>query len=218
VDTETLRKVVEAVLFASPEPLPLARLEEVLAPDGVTRDEARQALADLAAACEGRGVELREVAGGYQLRTRSEFGPWLARLEAQKPVRFSRPALETLAIVAYRQPVTRAEIEEVRGVDCGGVLKTLLDKGLARIVGKKDVPGRPLLYGTSKRFLEAFGLASLAELPSLKDIEELLSEQGEGLEEPHDEVRPGAEPEETEGTTDNPPAETEPDGGEIGGP
>jgi len=218
VDTETLRNVVEAVLFASPEPLPLARLEEVLAPDGVTRDEARQALADLAAAYEGRGVELREVAGGYQLRTRSEFGPWLARLEAQKPVRFSRPALETLAIVAYRQPVTRAEIEEVRGVDCGGVLKTLLDKGLARIVGKKDVPGRPLLYGTSKRFLEAFGLASLAELPSLKDIEELLSEQGEGLEEPHDEVRPGAEPEETEGTTDNPPAETEPDGGEIGGP
>ncbi len=218
MDTETLRNVVEAVLFASPEPLPLARLEEVLAPDGVTRDEARQALADLAAAYEGRGVELREVAGGYQLRTRSEFGPWLARLEAQKPVRFSRPALETLAIVAYRQPVTRAEIEEVRGVDCGGVLKTLLDKGLARIVGKKDVPGRPLLYGTSKRFLEAFGLASLAELPSLKDIEELLSEQGEGLEEPHDEVRPGAEPEETEGTTDNPPAETEPDGGEIGGP
>jgi len=149
----------------------------------VARDEVREALADLTAACAGRGVELREVAGGYQLRTRPELGPWLARLETQRPVRFSRPALEALAIVAYRQPVTRAEIEEVRGVDCGGVLKSLLDKGLVRIVGKKDVPGRPLLYGTSRRFLEAFGLASLGELPSLKDIEEILAERGEGLEE-----------------------------------
>jgi segregation and condensation protein B len=218
VDPQTLRNIVEAVLFASPEPLPLARLEEVLAPDGVAREAIREALIELAAACEGRGVELREVAGGYQLRTRSELGPWLARLEAQKPARFSRPALETLAIVAYRQPVTRAEIEEVRGVDCGGVLKTLLDKGLARIVGKKDVPGRPLLYGTSRRFLEAFGLASLAELPSLQDIEELLAERGEGLEEPGNGERAGNGPTETEETRDETPAESGPDEGETHGP
>jgi len=218
VEPQTLRKIVEAVLFASPEPVPLARLEEVFAPDGVARDELRQALLDLAAECEDRGVELREVAGGYQLRTRPELGPWLARLESQKPVRFSRPALEALAIVAYRQPVTRAEIEEVRGVDCGGVLKTLLDKGLVRIVGKKDVPGRPLLYGTSKRFLEAFGLATLAELPSLHDIEELLDERSEGLEEPGGGEPPGSGPTEPGETTHEVPAESAPDEGEPSGP
>lgn len=192
MDSEALIAVLEALLLASPEPLPLARLQEVFAPDGVEAGELRGALAALQARCEGRGVEVREVAGGYQLRTRPEMAPWLARLEAPKAARFSRPALETLAIVAYRQPVTRAEIEEVRGVDCGGVLKSLLDKGLARIMGKKDVPGRPLLYGTTRKFLEAFGLSSLGELPSLKDIEELLAERGEGAEgAPAEEASPG---------------------------
>lgn len=181
MDPETLVRAVEALLFASPEPLPLPRLEEVFAPDGVEPDRVRDALEKLRTRCAGRGVELREVAGGYQLRTRPELAPWLARIEAPRAVRFSRPALETLAIVAYRQPVTRAELEEVRGVDCGGVLKSLLDRGLARILGKKDVPGRPLLYGTTRKFLEAFGLSSLGELPSLKDIEEVLAARGEGV-------------------------------------
>lgn len=181
MDRETLVQALEALLLVSPEPLPLARLEEVFAPDGVEGVGVREALGVLQALCSGRGVEVREVAGGYQLRTRPEMAPWLARLETPKAVRFSRPALEVLAIVAYRQPVTRAEVEEVRGVDCGGLLKSLLDKGLARIMGKKDVPGRPLLYGTTRRFLEAFGLATLGDLPSLRDIEGLLAERSEGV-------------------------------------
>ncbi len=136
----------------------------------------------LAAALAGRGVELREVAGGWQLRTAPDLGPWLARLEVPRPVRFSRAALETLALVAYRQPTTRAEVEEVRGVDCGGVLKVLLDRGLVRILGKKDVPGRPLLYGTSRKFLEVFGLAGLGELPSVRDLDEILAARAEPAE------------------------------------
>ncbi|MDW7710769.1 MAG: SMC-Scp complex subunit ScpB [Deferrisomatales bacterium] len=181
MDTERIIRILEALLLVSPEPVPLARLEEVFAPDGVPGERVRQALAVLGDRCKGRGVEVREVAGGYQLRTRPDVAPWLARLEAPKAARFSRPALEVLAIVAYRQPVTRAEVEEVRGVDCGGVLKTLLDKGLVRILGKKDVAGRPLLYGTSRKFLESFGLSSLADLPSLRDIEDLLAERAEAV-------------------------------------
>ncbi len=177
MDPETLARAVEAVLFASPEPVPLARLVDLLGPEGADRQAVLEALARLERALAGRAVEVREVAGGYQLRTRPEFAPFLARLEVPRPVRFSRAALETLAIVAYRQPVTRAEVEEVRGVDCGGVLKSLAEKGLVRIVGKKDVPGRPLLYGTTRKFLEVFGLASLADLPSLQEIEELLAQE-----------------------------------------
>ena len=182
VDRETVVKAVEAVLFASPEPVPLARLEQVFAPEGLSRSDLVGALRALEDALADRGIELREVAGGYQLRTRPEMAPFLARLEVPRPVRFSRAALETLAIVAYRQPVTRAEVEEVRGVDCGGVLRSLLEKGLVRILGKKDVPGRPLLYGTTRRFLEVFGLSSLTELPSLKEIGEVLDERAEGVE------------------------------------
>ncbi len=182
VERSTVVKAVEAVLFASPEPVPLARLEQVFAPEGLSRADLVEALGALSETLEDRGIELREVAGGYQLRTRPEMAPFLSRLEVPRPVRFSRAALETLAIVAYRQPVTRAEVEEVRGVDCGGVLRSLLEKGLVRILGKKDVPGRPLLYGTTRKFLEVFGLSSLTELPSLKEIGELLDERGEGLE------------------------------------
>ncbi len=180
MDEATLTRAVEAVLFVSPEPVPLARLEAVFGPDGADRAALRAALDRLGRSLDGRGVELREVAGGYQLRTRPDLAPVLARLEVPRPVRLSRAALETLALVAYRQPVTRAEVEDVRGVDTGGVLKTLLERGMVRILGKKDVPGRPLLYGTTPRFLEAFGLASLSELPSLREIDELLGLQGEG--------------------------------------
>lgn len=182
-----LVRALEAVLFASAEPVPLDRLEAVFDPDGVDRADLTAALETLRTACAGRGVELREVGGGYQFRTRPELAPWLARLEVVKPVRFSRAALESLALVAYRQPVTRAEVEEVRGVDCGGVLKALLERGLVRVVGKKDVPGRPLLYGTTRKFLEAFGFSSLSELPSLRDIQEILAERGEGVAEGEEE-------------------------------
>ncbi|NTU60313.1 MAG: SMC-Scp complex subunit ScpB [Deltaproteobacteria bacterium] len=170
---------LEAVLFASAEPVPLARLEAVFAPDGVEPERVAEALETLRGACGGRGVEVQEVAGGFQLRTRSDLARWVARLEIPKPVRFSRAALETLAVAAYRQPLTRAELEQVRGVDCGGVMKTLLERGLLRIVGKKDVPGRPLLYGTARKFLETFGLSSLRELPTLRDLEEIVAERAE---------------------------------------
>ncbi len=179
MDRAFLLQALEAVLFASPEPLPLERLEKVFEPDGVGRETLRRALEDLAGLLCGRGVELRQTAGGYQLRTRPELAPYLARLELPRPHRLSRAALETLAIVAYRQPVTRAEVEEVRGVDCGGVLRALLEKGLVRVLGKKDVPGRPLLYGTTRKFLDVFGLESLADLPSLSEIDELLGQQEE---------------------------------------
>ena len=110
------------------------------------------------------------MAGGYQFRTVAELAPWLKKLNKDRTPRFSRAALETLAIVAYRQPSTRAEVEYLRGVDSGGVMKTLLDKGLLRILGKKDVPGRPLMYGTSRQFLELFGLRDLSDLPALKEF------------------------------------------------
>lgn len=200
MDGVALVRALEAVLFASAEPLALTRLEELFAPDGVDGARIREALAALQALCADRGVEVREVGGAYQFRTRAEAAPWIGRLQAQKAVRFSRAGLEVLAVIAYRQPVTRAEAEEVRGVDSGGVLKSLLEKGLVRIVGRKDVPGRPLLYGTTRKFLEVFGLGSLSELPTLRDVEEVLAQHGEGVSEGGGEVieaRSGA-PEEDE--------------------
>jgi segregation and condensation protein B len=182
VDEAFLVRALEAVIFASADPLPLAKIRSIFAPDGVAGEEVDGALDLLRESCGGRGIELRQVAEGYQFRTRSETASWVARLETPRAVRFSRAAMETLAVVAYRQPITRAEMEEVRGVDCGGVLKSLLDRGLIRILGKKEVPGRPILYGTSKKFLEAFGLPSLAQLPSLRDMEEMLGPDPEGVE------------------------------------
>lgn len=182
MDKINLPRILEALLFASNEPLTLAKLTEILTEDGMEASDVKEGLAVLNEQLRDRAVEVREVAGGYQLRTRPEMGEWLSRLEAAKPARFSRPAMETLAIVAYRQPATRAEVEEVRRVDCGGVMKSLLEKELVKVVGKKDVPGRPLLYGTTQNFLEVFGLQSLAQLPNLKDLDEILAEKGESLE------------------------------------
>jgi segregation and condensation protein B len=117
-----------------------------------------------------RGFTLIEVGGGYQFRTRTEYAEWVKKLKKIKPFALSQPSLETLAILAYKQPVLRTEIEKIRGVDSGGVLRTLLEKKLIKILGKKDVPGKPLVYGTSKRFLEMFGLKDLSGLPTLKDL------------------------------------------------
>ena len=114
-----------------------------------------------------------QVAGGYQFRSRPEFADYIRRLKKVKPARFSPSALETLAIVAYRQPVTRGEVEYLRGVDSGGILKSLLDKKLIKIIGKKDIPGKPLIYGTTREFMETFNLKDLASLPTLREIEEL---------------------------------------------
>jgi segregation and condensation protein B len=176
-----LKSLVEALLFGADGPLRVDRLAEVLE---VERAVVLQVLEELAAeyTTVSRGFFLQEVAGGYQLRTRPEFSDYLRRLGRARPFKFSRPALETLAIIAYRQPVTRTEIEYLRGVDSGSVLKTLLDKHLVRILGKKDVPGKPAIYGTTREFLELFGLSDLAALPTLKEFSELVAEGPPGSE------------------------------------
>jgi segregation and condensation protein B len=174
VEREEQKRIVEALILAASEPLGAARLAQVVS--GLSAARARELAQELRADYEreSRGFELIEVAGGYQIRTRPELAEWVQRLEEERPARLSRAALETLAVVAYRQPVTRAEVENVRGVDCGPVLRTLLERHLLRIAGHRDVPGRPILYGTTRRFLELFGLAGLEDLPSLRDLDELL--------------------------------------------
>jgi len=174
------RAVIEAFLFVAGTPLSLDKLAELAQTDKadikeiVTRLTQRYNQPD-------SGIRLLEVAGGYQFRSDPALAPWLRRLQKERVQRLSAAALETLAIVAYRQPVTRAEIEYLRGVDSGGVMKTLLERNLLRILGKKDVPGRPLLYGTSRYFLELFGLKDLNDLPTLKEFAALDPELAEAL-------------------------------------
>jgi len=167
---ERLLGILESVLFAAGEPLPLARLADVV--PGPSRGELRVALRELAARAErdGRGIRLLEVAGGYQFRTDPAHAEWVRRLFQQKPWRLTRATLETLAIVAYKQPITRAEIEAIRGVDADSVVASLLSRKLVKIVGRKEVIGRPLLYGTTRQFLEVFGLRDLTSLPALGEI------------------------------------------------
>lgn len=173
--TADLKAALEAVLFIADQPLSLEKLSVL------TEMEAVQLLPQLEELIteyrlRDGGFLLEEVAGGYQFRTSSRHADLIRRLGKSRPFKFSRAALESLAIVAYRQPITRAEIEYLRGVDSGGVLKTLLDKRLIRILGKKDIAGRPLIYGTTKEFLEVFGLTDLGGLPSLKEFSELESD------------------------------------------
>jgi segregation and condensation protein B len=174
VERAERKRIVEALVLAAREPLAAARIAEAV--PGLNTAGARELLLELRADYqrEGRGFELAEVAGGFQLRTPPELAEYVSRLEHERPARLSRAALESLSVVAYRQPVTRAEIELVRGVDCGPVLRSLLERHLLRIAGHRDVPGRPMLYGTTRRFLEVFGLSSLEDLPSLRDLDELV--------------------------------------------
>jgi len=169
-----LKQIVESILFVSDSPLSLDRLYTLL--EEFEREDIRAAVAAISVDCTTtrRGIELVQVAGGYQFRSRSQFADYIRRLKKLKPARFSPSSLETLAIIAYRQPVTRSEVEYFRGVDSGGVLKSLLDKKLIKIIGKKDVPGKPLIYGTTKEFMETFSLKDLASLPTLREIEELV--------------------------------------------
>ncbi len=181
MDRDGKRRLVEALILASPEPISAARLAD-LVPRGKPAVMA-EFVNELNEAYEAqdRGFEIWQVAGGYQMRTRADLAPYVQQMHAQRPARLSRAALESLAIVAYRQPVTRSEIEHVRGVDVGPILRGLLERKLVRIAGRRDVPGRPILYGTTKRFLEVFGLPTLKDLPALRDLEELLGEDGLGV-------------------------------------
>ncbi len=183
-DASKLKPILEALIFVSEQPISLDKMAGVL-PD-CPKKKLKELLAELGQDYEERGaaLEIVEVANGYQFRTRAEFAPWLGRLQQQKFARLSRAALEALAIVAYRQPVTRAEAESIRGVDSGAVLGTLLERGLLRILGRKEVPGRPILYGTTQEFLELFGLKNLKDLPTLRELKDMVETAEEGPESP----------------------------------
>lgn len=171
--SDHLKTILESLLFVAEKPLTI----KILAKIARTRVADVEPLVDqLILDYRGRGIELVEVAGGFQFRSAASSAPFVRELVAKKPARLTRAQIESLAILAYRQPMTRPELEEIRGVDCGSALKVLLDKGLLRILGRKDEAGRPLLYGTTPQFLEFFGLASLGDLPTLREIGELTEE------------------------------------------
>ncbi len=167
-----LKLIIESLLFAADNPLSAREIHGWLSEE--TQPNIRQVLKELQKEYDTmeRSFVLKEVAEGYQFRTRSGYSPYVVRMLKASPTRLSRPALETLAIIAYKQPVLRQEIERLRGVDVGGVLKVLLEKDLIRIMGRKNLPGRPLIYGTAKRFLEVFDLKDLKSLPKLKEIKD----------------------------------------------
>lgn len=168
---------LESLLLVSSQPLSPERIGQLLG--GFSRQEVQEVLRAIKTryAAEGSGILVEEVAKGFQLRTNPANQEFVRKLFETKPPRFTRPSLETLAVVAYHQPVTRQEMEQIRGVDCAGALKTLMERRLVKVTGKKDVPGRPYLFGTTREFLEVFSLATLSELPSMRDIEEFLSEK-----------------------------------------
>ncbi len=182
METGELKAIVEALIYVAEEPITEKQLLEALSDAQVTAgqlEEAVNSVRDCANKDASRGLQLSEVAGGYQFRTKESMATWIAKLNVPKPMRLSQPALETLAIVAYRQPIVRSEIEQIRGVDVGAVLKTLLERNLVRIIGRRDEPGQPLIYGTTREFLETFNLNNLHELPTLTDIQELARRQVE---------------------------------------
>ena len=171
MEREDVRSLVESLLFVADGPLTLQRIQEVI--EGTSKEEIRSVVMELQNELESnrRGVRLVEVAGGFQMRTTKGNADWLKKFLGGRPARMSRATLETLAIIAYRQPITKAEIEAIRGVDVDGVISTLLERELIRAVARKDVPGRPFLYGTTQQFLELFNLKDLTHLPTLKEME-----------------------------------------------
>ena len=176
-----LKLIIEALLFASSDPLSHREMKNCL-PE-LSLLEIKSALDELQADYQAldRSFTVEEVAGGFHMRTKSFFAPYILKMLRNSPARLSRAALETLAIVAYKQPVIRQEIERIRGVDAGGVLRTLLEKNLVKIMGRKAIPGRPLIYGTTRKFLEVFDLKDLNSLPKLKEISDLIP----SMESPH---------------------------------
>jgi segregation and condensation protein B len=188
---ERALQVLEALFFAAEKPVDMPTLEEATQ---FSKEMLQTAIADLQKmyAPGARGVHLVDLGGRWQLRTEAEVGAYVRRMLRVKPMRLTRAALETLAIVAYRQPITRPELEDLRGVDCGAVTKALLERKLIRILGKKDEPGRPLIYGTSKEFLDLFSLRDLTQLPTLREFQELSEESRKIVEEEAPAVPPVA--------------------------
>lgn len=174
-----LKLIIEAALLVAARPLSMAELEGLfLEQERPAPEEFQRALVELAETCRGRPVELKQVASGYRLQVREAFSPWISRLFEERPGRYSRALLETLAIIAYRQPATRGEIEDIRGVAVSsGIIKTLLERGWIQAVGHKEVPGRPALFATTRHFLDYFNLISLSDLPPLQDFVDRLDLQ-----------------------------------------
>ena len=172
---DDLKVVIEAALLAAIEPLSLVELKRMFEQD-FSNDLLRRTLDELRTQWQGRGVELVQVADGWRFQTRAEMQPWLSRLKNEKPPRYSRAVLETLAIIAYRQPVTRGDIEDIRGVSVNpNIIKTLEERGWIEAIGQRDVPGRPTLFGTSNHFLGDLGLRTLSELPPLEELGQLVT-------------------------------------------
>jgi len=179
---EDIKNIIESLLLVADEPLTIDRIKNIL--DQAEKKEIQNALNELSLEYENRkgGFFLREVASGYQIRTRPEYSEWIKRLIQPKPARLSKAALETLAIIAYKQPIIRNDIEHIRGVNSGGILRMLLERKLIRVLGRKKIPGRPLIYATTKQFLELFELRNLEDLPSPKEISELGDSEPENIE------------------------------------
>lgn len=176
MDIAKLKNILEAVLLAADRTLTVVQLEALfeLDEERPTRDEIRQALHEMADDYASRGYELKQVASGFRLQVKQEYATWVSRLWEEKPARYTRALLETMALIAYRQPITRGEIEEVRGVSVSSnIVKTLLERDWIKVLGHKDVPGKPALYGTTKEFLDYFNLNSLDQLPTLAEIKDL---------------------------------------------
>ncbi len=174
MEDHQLKSAIEALVFISGNPLSLDRLKDIFEEATSEQIEAQVRLLQLEYIDRGSGLMLAEVAGGYQLATRPEHFGWIRKFKTAKTTtRLSKPALETLAIVAYKQPITRSEVEAIRGVNIGGIMRNLMERRLVKILGKKDVPGKPMMYGTTQEFLQYFGLKDLSALPTLKEFQEL---------------------------------------------
>ena len=187
VSNNHVRGVIEALLFISEKPVMLEQMKEVI--EGVSTSDMRECIMSLKSEYEGKdsGIAIVEIAGGYQMLSNPHYASYVKKFyRTRRKERLSKPALETLAIVAYKQPVTRLDVELIRGVNSDGVSAHLLSKGLIKIAGRKDVPGRPYIYGTTKEFLEYFGLKSLDDLPKLEDFSSLQPEAEESSEAPQE--------------------------------
>jgi segregation and condensation protein B len=197
---EDLKAIIESLLFVADKPMGVEKLAEII--EETDTRAIRATLKELLNEFDnpGRGFRLHEVAGGYQFRTHPECQAYIRRMLKPAPSRLSRAALETLSIIAYKQPIIRSDIEHIRGVDSGGVLRVLMEKKLIRVLGRREIPGRPLIYATTKHFLEVFDLKNLGDLPTPKEIEELTSQEPD-LEEPSEEDNLSPNPPEVAATT-----------------
>jgi segregation and condensation protein B len=175
LEIQRIKQIVEAALLCADEPLTIDLLERLFGADECDRATLKAVVEQIEQDCAARGVELKRVASGYRFQVRQELAPWMSRMWEDRPPRYSRAVLETLALIAYKQPVTRGDIEQVRGVTVNSnMIRTLLERDWIRVVGYREVPGRPAMYGTTKTFLDYFNLKSLDELPTLPEIRALI--------------------------------------------